>query len=111
LSFAQERLWFLDRLAGGSAQYNLPAALRLAGALDVDALARSLGEIVRRHESLRTTFGEVDGGPVQVIAPFAGFALPVDDLSALSEAEREAEVRRRAVEDAARPFDLAEGPL
>ncbi|HYH82072.1 MAG TPA: condensation domain-containing protein, partial [Longimicrobium sp.] len=111
LSFAQERLWFLDRLEGGSAPYNIPAALRFTGALDVDALERSLGEIVRRHESLRTVFREVDGGAVQVIAPFAGFALPVDDLSGLHETARETEVRRRAREDAARPFDLAEGPL
>jgi amino acid adenylation domain-containing protein len=111
LSFAQERLWFLDQLERGSASYNLPAALRLAGALDEAALERALGEIVRRHEVLRTVFHEVDGGAVQVVAPFAGFALPVDDLSGLSETAREAEVRRRAREDAARPFDLAEGPL
>ncbi|MEO6082236.1 MAG: condensation domain-containing protein, partial [Umezawaea sp.] len=111
LSFAQERLWFIDRLEGGSAPYNIPAALRLRGALDVDALERSLGEIVRRHESLRTVFREVDRGAVQVIAPFAGFALPIDDLSGLHPAARETEVRRRAREDAARPFDLAQGPL
>jgi amino acid adenylation domain-containing protein len=111
LSFAQERLWFIDRLEGGSAQYNIPAALCFTGALDVDALERSLGEIVRRHESLRTVFREMDGGAVQVIASFAGFALPVEDLSGLDEAARETEVRRRAREDAARPFDLAEGPL
>jgi len=111
LSFAQERLWFIDRLEGGSAPYNIPAALRLRGALDVDALRRGLGEIVRRHESLRTIFREGDGGAVQVIAPFAGFALPIDDLSGLDPAARETEVRRRAREDAARPFDLAEGPL
>ncbi len=110
LSFAQERLWFLDRLEAGSA-YNLPAALRLTGALDQRALERSLGEIVRRHEALRTVFREVDGGAVQVIVPFAGFALSVEDLSGLDEAAREAEVRRRAREDAARPFHLAEGPL
>ncbi|HEU0077914.1 MAG TPA: amino acid adenylation domain-containing protein, partial [Longimicrobiaceae bacterium] len=107
----QERLWFLDRLEGGSASYNIPAAVRLAGALDVDALERALGEIVRRHESLRTVFAEVDGSPVQVIAPFAGFALPVEDLSALSEADRKAAVEQRAGEEAARPFDLAAGPL
>ncbi|HVG43869.1 MAG TPA: condensation domain-containing protein, partial [Longimicrobium sp.] len=111
LSFAQERLWFLDRLEGGSATYNLPGALRFAGALDAAALERALGEIVRRHEALRTVFREVDGGAVQVTLPFAGFALPVDDLSGLPETARETEVRRRAREDAARPFDLAEGPL
>jgi amino acid adenylation domain-containing protein len=110
LSFAQERLWFIDQLEGGSAPYNIPAALRLAGPLDAAALERSLGEIVRRHEALRTVFREMDGGAVQVIAPFAGFALPVDDLSGLPETDRETEVRRRAREDAARPFDLAEGP-
>src|SRR5215217_4241735 len=97
-SFAQERLWFIDRLEPGSAVYNLFGAWRLARALD---------EIVRRHEALRTTFAEVDGAPVQVISPFAGFALPVEDLSALGEADREAAVRRRAGEEAARPFDLS----
>src|SRR3712207_2953192 len=75
LSFAQERLWFIDRLEPGSAVYNIPMAWRLGGALDVDALERALGEIVRRHESLRTVFREVDGSPVQVIAPFGGFTL------------------------------------
>ncbi|HEU4558917.1 MAG TPA: amino acid adenylation domain-containing protein, partial [Longimicrobium sp.] len=111
LSFAQERLWFLDRLEGGSAAYNLPAALRLGGELDVDALERTLAEIVRRHETLRTVFREVEGGAVQVIAPFASFDLPVEDLSGIPEAAREAEVRRRTAENAARPFDLAQGPL
>jgi amino acid adenylation domain-containing protein len=111
LSFAQERLWFLDRLEGGSAAYNLPAALRLTGALDAAALERALGEIVRRHEALRTVFREVDGDAVQVIVPFTGFALPIDDLSGLPETACQTEVRRRAREDAARPFDLAEGPL
>ncbi|HEY0015276.1 MAG TPA: amino acid adenylation domain-containing protein [Longimicrobium sp.] len=110
-AFAQERLWFLDRMDPGGTVYNLPAALRLTGVLDVAALERGLGEIVRRHEALRTTFAESDGRPVQVIAPFAGFALPVEDLSGREDAEREAEVRRRAAADAARPFDLAAGPL
>jgi amino acid adenylation domain-containing protein len=111
LSFAQERLWFIDRMEPGSAVYNIPAAWRLTGALDEAALERALGEIVRRHEALRTVFAEVDGSPVQVIAPFGGFVLPVEDLSGLGEAEREAAVRRRAVEEAARPFDLSAGPL
>jgi amino acid adenylation domain-containing protein len=111
LSFAQERLWFIDRLEPGSATYNIPAAMRLAGAMDERALERALGEIVRRHEALRTAFAEVDGSPVQVVAPFGGFALPVEDLSALGEADREAVVGRRAGEEAARPFDLSAGPL
>ncbi|HLL46214.1 MAG TPA: condensation domain-containing protein, partial [Longimicrobiaceae bacterium] len=111
LSFAQERLWFLDRLEPGSAVYNIPVAWRLEGALDQAALERSLSEIVRRHEALRTVFAEVDGSPVQVIAPFGGFALPVEDLSGLRGADREAAVRRRAGEEAARPFDLSAGPL
>ena len=111
LSFAQERLWFIDRLEPGSAVYNIPVAWRLDGALDEAALERALGEIVRRHEALRTTFREVDGSPVQVIAPFGGFTLPVEDLSGLGEADREVEARRRATEEAMRPFDLAAGPL
>ncbi|HSU13028.1 non-ribosomal peptide synthetase, partial [Longimicrobium sp.] len=110
-SFAQERLWFLDRLQPGSPLFNLPVSLRLAGALDLAALERAIGEIVRRHEPLRTTFAEPEGVPVQVIAPFRGFALAVEDLSALGAEEREAVVRRRAGDDAARPFDLSAGPL
>ncbi|HYR08408.1 MAG TPA: condensation domain-containing protein, partial [Longimicrobium sp.] len=89
LSFAQERLWFLDRMEPGNAFYNLPNAVRMRGALDVPALERALGEIVRRHEALRTVFAEADGSPVQVIAPFGGFALPVEDLSGLGEAVSE----------------------
>ncbi|MET0395626.1 MAG: amino acid adenylation domain-containing protein, partial [Longimicrobiaceae bacterium] len=111
LSFAQERLWFIDRMEPGSAAYNIPVARRLWGGLDVAALRRALGEIVRRHETLRTVFAEVDGSPVQVIAPSGGFALPVEDLSALGEADREASLRRRAGEEARRAFDLAAGPL
>ncbi|HEU4556864.1 MAG TPA: amino acid adenylation domain-containing protein, partial [Longimicrobium sp.] len=111
LSFAQERLWFMDRLEPGNAAYNVPAPLRLAGALDERALERALGEIVRRHEALRTVFAEVDGSPVQVIEPFDRFALPVEELSGLGEADREAAARRRAWEEAARPFDLSAGPL
>jgi amino acid adenylation domain-containing protein len=111
LSFAQERLWFLDRLQPGSSFYNIPVARRLGGALDRDALERALGEIVRRHEALRTVFHEREGAPVQVVAPFDGFTLAVEDLSGLDDAEREEEVRRQVAESGARPFDLAEGPL
>ncbi|MET0397745.1 MAG: condensation domain-containing protein, partial [Longimicrobiaceae bacterium] len=111
LSFAQERLWFIDRMEPGSALYNFPVAWRLGGALDVAALRRAVGEIVRRHETLRTTFADADGSPVQVIAPSGAFALPVEDLSALGEADREAALGRRAGEEALRAFDLAAGPL
>jgi amino acid adenylation domain-containing protein len=111
LSFAQERLWFIDRMEPGSAVYNIPVAWRLVGALDEAVLERALGEIVARHEALRTVFAEADDSPVQVIAPFGGFALPVEDLSGLGEADRQAAVRRRAGEEAARPFDLSAGPL
>ncbi|HST62886.1 MAG TPA: amino acid adenylation domain-containing protein, partial [Longimicrobium sp.] len=110
LSFAQERFWFLDRMPGGGS-YVIPLFLRLGGTLDGSALERALGEIVRRHEVLRTVFREGDEGPVQVVAPFGGFTLPVEDLSALSPEEREETVGRRADEAAARPFDLSEGPL
>ncbi|HEU4883152.1 MAG TPA: amino acid adenylation domain-containing protein, partial [Longimicrobium sp.] len=111
LSFAQERLWFLDRLQQGGTTYNIPAALRLSGGVDEAALERALGEIVRRHEALRTVFHEVDGVPAQLVAPFAGFTLPVRDLSGLEPGAREAEVARLATEDATRPFDLTVGPL
>ncbi|HEX6910918.1 MAG TPA: amino acid adenylation domain-containing protein, partial [Longimicrobium sp.] len=111
LSFAQERLWFLDRLEEGSTFYNVQTALRLHGAMDAAALERALGEIVRRHDSLRTTFVEMNGAPVQLVEDFRGFSLPIDDLSMLDAGAREAEVRRRADADARTPFDLAMGPL
>jgi amino acid adenylation domain-containing protein len=109
LSFAQERLWFLDRLDGASPVYNLPSALRLAGRLDVAALAGALTEITRRHAALRTAFAEREGRPVQVIAPPVPFPLPLVDLSGLAAAEPE--VRRLAIEEALRPFDLQRGPV
>jgi amino acid adenylation domain-containing protein len=110
LSPAQERLWFLDRLAPGSPWYNVPAALRLAGPLDAPALAAGLDEIVRRHEVLRTTLEESGDGPVQVVHGAAA-GLAVADLSALPEPRREAEAARLAVAEARRPFDLARGLL
>ena len=111
LSFAQERIWFLDRVQQGGSSYNICVARRLQGGVDEGALERALADVVRRHEALRTTFHETDGVPFQRVAPFAGFTLPVEDLSAMEPAEREAEVRRQAAEDAARPFDLGAGPL
>ncbi|MFL5386461.1 MAG: amino acid adenylation domain-containing protein, partial [Longimicrobiaceae bacterium] len=111
LSFAQQRLWFLERLGGLGSTYHFPMRRRLRGPLDRAALERSLSEIVRRHETLRTTFAEADGEPAQVIAPFGGFALPMADLSDLGEADLEAAVGRRAGKEARRPFDLSAGPL
>jgi amino acid adenylation domain-containing protein len=111
LSFAQERLWFLDQLQPGSAQYNLPLALRLSGPLDPAALAWTLGQVERRHEALRTVFAAVEGAPVQVIRPAREpFPLPVVDLSGLAAEVREAHLARVAGEEARRPFDLAQGP-
>jgi amino acid adenylation domain-containing protein/FkbM family methyltransferase len=111
LSFAQQRLWFLDQLEPGNFFFNIPAAFRLTGSLDPGRLKETLGEVVKRHEILRTTFAEVDGEPVQVIAPALDIEIPVVDLSDLPEAEREREAARRANVEAQRPFDLARGPL
>ncbi|HST59700.1 MAG TPA: amino acid adenylation domain-containing protein, partial [Longimicrobium sp.] len=111
LSFAQQRLWFLDQLQPGSAAYNLPRAVRLTGALDGDVLGRALSEVVRRHEALRTRFPSQDGAPVQLVDPAVPVALPVTDLRDLPADEREAEARRRAHDEARAPFDLAAGPL
>ncbi|HLF26569.1 MAG TPA: amino acid adenylation domain-containing protein, partial [Anaerolineae bacterium] len=111
LSFAQERLWFIDQLVPGSSAYNIPTALRIKGDLDVAALESSLNEVIRRHESLRTTFAAHDGQSMQVIAPNVILKLPSVDLRAWPEADRESEARRRAEAEARRPFDLAHGPL
>jgi amino acid adenylation domain-containing protein len=111
LSFAQQRLWFLDRMAPGSAAYNIPLALRLKGALAPGALAAALTEIARRHEALRTTFATADEMPVQVIAPRLDLTPSWVDLAGLPTATRNAETHRLVDADAARPFDLARGPL
>jgi amino acid adenylation domain-containing protein len=105
LSFAQERLWLVDQLQPGGAAYNVPLALRLQGALEVDALGRALAEIVRRHEALRTVFPLVDGAPAQVVKPAGPVPLSIED------AADEAELLARVREEARRPFSLAEGPL
>ncbi|HSK77096.1 MAG TPA: amino acid adenylation domain-containing protein [Thermoanaerobaculia bacterium] len=111
LSFAQQRLWFLDRLEPGSAAYNVPGALLLAGPLRPDVLGRALAEIVRRHEVLRTVFREGPREPVQVVLPPVDRPLPVVDLASLPEAAREAEAGHLLAREARRPFDLAAGPL
>ncbi|HEV7517705.1 MAG TPA: condensation domain-containing protein, partial [Thermoanaerobaculia bacterium] len=115
LSFAQERLWFLDELEPGSASYVIPAAILLTGNLDPESLAASLGEIVRRHEALRTVFASTLGRPFQVIAqPSARgrrFPLPLMDLERLPAAACQTEVERLARALARQPFDLSRGPL
>lgn len=111
LSFAQQRLWFLDQLEPGQAAYNIPLALRLTGALQIAPFERALNEIIRRHDILRTTYPSSDAQPVQVIGKFESAPLPVCDLSNLSAAEQEREVGRLVHEDAQRPFDLAQGPV
>jgi amino acid adenylation domain-containing protein len=111
LSYAQQRLWFLDQLEPGNPFYNLPGGFRLVGPLDEAALGRALSEIVRRHEMLRTTFPSVDGRPVQRVAPPNEAVLPVIDLAGLPEAERPAAVRTHIAAEVWRPFDLAAGPL
>lgn len=111
LSFAQQRLWIVEQLTRGSAVYNLPVAVRLKGELNVSALTRSLNEIVRRHEALRTTFALVEGNIVQLIAPSLELSLPVVDLPELPDVDREAEAQRLANEFMQAPFDLSSGPL
>lgn len=111
LSFAQQRLWFLDQLEPGSAAYNVAGALRMMGQLDVKALGRSLNEIVRRHESLHTSFVVVGGLPTQVIAPACHLPLVIEDLTARPDAEREAELQRSMKDETRKPFDLRESPL
>jgi amino acid adenylation domain-containing protein len=110
LSFGQERMWYLDRLEPGSGAYNVSMARRLAGPLDVDAMERALGEVVRRHEVLRTTFSDEGGTLRQVIHPAGGFSVPVEDLSGLEDEAREAALAGRAAVHARAPFDLAAEP-
>ncbi|HZF07470.1 MAG TPA: SDR family NAD(P)-dependent oxidoreductase, partial [Thermoanaerobaculia bacterium] len=114
LSFAQQRLWFIDQLEPGSPLYNVPMALRGEGPFDPRVLALTLGEIVRRHEALRTAFAAVEGVPVQRIQPPALFLLPVVDLSGLPADDREPAALALAAAESQRPFDLAGrtgGPL
>jgi non-ribosomal peptide synthetase component F len=110
-SFAQQRLWFLDRLSPGSPAYNVPVAVLLEGRLDADALRRAMNEVVRRHEVLRTTFADSGGVPVQVVADSLGLELELDDLTAVPEDQRLAAAVEIVRREAARPFDLARGPL
>jgi amino acid adenylation domain-containing protein len=111
LSFAQERLWFLQKLDPESVVYNLQADVPLLGPLDLSALERALFELVRRHEPLRTCFEEREGRPVQVILAPSPVEVPLNDLTSLGEAERRREAERLATEEVRRPFDLQHGPV
>ncbi len=110
-SFAQQRLWFLEGLQSNTATYNLPATIRLTGALNVEVLQQSINAIIQRHEVLRTTFRSMDGQLMQVIAARLTVPLPLVDVQNVPEDMREDEVRRLTIEEAHRPFDLARGPL
>ncbi|HEX6284950.1 MAG TPA: condensation domain-containing protein, partial [Pyrinomonadaceae bacterium] len=111
LSYAQQRMWFYEHLASGSASFHIPLGVRLKGRLNQAALEQTFGEIIRRHESLRTVFPAIDDRPVQVIQEPTSFHLPVVDLSHLPAGEAEREAARLAQEETLRRFDLAKGPL
>jgi len=111
LSFAQQRLWFLDQLAPNNPFYNCPGAIRLEGRLNLGALESSINEIIRRHEVLRTRFEVVGGAPAQVIDEWEPRKLQVEDLKGLGRKERDEEAGRIVREDAMKGFDLNRGPL
>ena len=111
LSFAQQRLWFLDQLEGSSPSYMIPAAVRLLVPLNVAALEQSLNAIIARHEALRTSFPLFEGQPIQSISPHVQLQLPVLDVSALPEEQRAAAIQQVLQEEVGSAFDLARGPL
>ncbi|MFP5265686.1 MAG: amino acid adenylation domain-containing protein [Blastocatellia bacterium] len=111
VSFFQQRIWFLDRLEPGSPAYNLPLTLRIRGRLQADALEASLNKIIAHHEVLRTTFGSIDGEPVQIIAPELTLKLASVDLQNLPEDQRPRRVEQMTLEEARFAFDLTRGPL
>jgi hypothetical protein len=111
LSFAQERLWFLDQLNPGSAVYNVPLAVRLRGPIDPVVVEHSVNEIVRRHEALRTTFPTVAGRAEPTVRPQLKIALQLQDLTSLPQDEREERSRALLNEECEAPFDLTHGPL
>src|SRR5262249_37587615 len=111
LSFAQQRLWFLAQLDPGGSTYNVPWAVEITGCLNLEVLERVVNEIVRRHETLRTSFTTVRGRPVQKIAPTLKLAVAVIDLEHLPETQRASEVEQLAAAEARKPFDLEQAPL
>src|SRR5690242_20211827 len=111
LSFAQQRLWFLDQLEPGKAAYNMPLVVRLTGVLNLSALQGAVDAIVRRHESLRTRFVGVNGRAAQIVDDDCRLRVRVDDLSTLTASKREVESKRRVRDEINRPFNLGEAPL
>jgi len=111
MSFAQQRMWFLDQMAPGSPLYNIHQSVPVVMRLDVPVLERSINEIVRRHESLRTTFAQVGEQPMQVVSPPFPIPLRVIDLRKLPQQDRDAEGQRIAAEEARFSFDLSSGAL
>ncbi|MFB2973201.1 amino acid adenylation domain-containing protein [Aerosakkonema sp. BLCC-F183] len=109
LSFAQQRLWFANQLMPGNSAYNMPAAVRLFGSLNVKALEQSLNEVIKRHESLRTSFIEINGEPVQQIAPTLTLTIPIVDLREFSENIQKAQ--QLAIAEVRQPFALDKAPL
>ncbi|MEM7582349.1 MAG: amino acid adenylation domain-containing protein [Acidobacteriota bacterium] len=111
LSFAQERLWFLEQFEPGTAAYNIAVALRITGRLEVDALRRSLEHIVSRHELLRSSYPAVEGRPVVHVESAGAIELPTVDLSGLSEPHRSITSRRLAIDEARKPVDATRPAL
>ncbi|MDY7016179.1 MAG: condensation domain-containing protein, partial [Cyanobacteriota bacterium] len=111
LSFAQERIWFLECFGRKKGSYNMPLAQRLTGNFDVAVFKRAIAEMIRRHEALRTTFERVKFSAVQVIRPTFAIDVPVIDLQEIAEPKQSVEVQRLMVEEIQRPFNLEKGPL
>ena len=109
LSYAQQRLWFIDQFTPNSALYNMPMVCRLTGNWLLEALETGWNQLIERHESLRTVFQEVNGQPVQQIEPYAFQSIPKTDLTMLSSEDQEEEVKRLIQQETEVPFDLTEG--
>lgn len=111
LSYAQQRLWFIDNMETDSSLYNIPLAWRLKGQYNIDSLTKAFNQLIQRHEILRTVFKEINGKPMQLIQDYQEHLLPVVDLRHLSQEEKNIEMERLAKIDADQPFNLRQGPL
>lgn len=111
LSFSQERLWFLYQLEPQNISYNIPICVRLKGKIRVDLFEASLTEIIRRHESLRPTFDDIDGRPIQLISPASHIKIHIEDFQSISPNDRLERAHEWIIQEMQRPFDLRNGPL